>query len=79
MPHSKGGRGPRWTPEEDRELHELAAENRTNGITSWRAEGWWTRRLQAFATKHGRSYDATKKRAQRIGARSYRKAEGATR
>ena len=85
MPHSMGGRGPKWTPEEDRELHELATENRKS-ITDRTGAYWdsanaspFAKRLATFAKRRGRTYGAVLKRAQRIKARSYRLKERATR
>lgn len=60
----------RWTPEEDAELQALAEETYNTGLKRWRGRQDYGR-LGDFARKHGRTVQATFKRAQRIAARSY--------
>ena len=60
-----------WTAEEDDELAAIAAENRAHGIRNPGADRF-TSRLKQFADEHDRTYAAVQKRAQRIGAKSYR-------
>ena len=83
MPHSKGGRGRKWTPAEDMAIIEAAARTRRLGLTgielgnseeARRAMdfGDYRRELARVAQAIGRTYAATRKRAERIGARSYR-------
>jgi len=82
MPHSKGGRGRTWTPEEDAAIREAATLNRRLGITGFdlgdvqagrRAmDDTYRNELRAVARSIGRTYAAVRKRAERIGARSYR-------
>ena len=54
-----------WTPEEDRELREIAAQNLNGRIMRGNS------RLHQFALKHGRTLASVKMRAKRIKARSY--------
>ena len=65
-----------WTLEEDDAIRAACAENRSVGITdengaSEHPKGR-ARRLQAVADRFGRTLEAVRKRAQRIGERSYR-------
>ena len=64
-----------WTLEEDDAVRAACAENRSVGITdengSENPKGR-ARRLQAVAERFGRTLEAVRKRAQRIGERSYR-------
>ena len=62
----------RWTPEEDAELEQVAAQTLKYGPR----RGRWGRSLGAltqFAQKHGRTLAAVKMRAKRKGFRSYDK------
>ena len=89
MPHSKGGRGRTWTPEEDAAIREAAAFNRRLGITGFELgdiqagrramDDPYRNELRDVARAIGRTYAAVRKRAQRIGAASYptRAREGA--
>ena len=61
-----------WTDQEDDLIRAAAAENLSQGLKP----GGYDRRghanrLMAVAAQMGRSYEATRKRAQRIAARSY--------
>ena len=68
-----------WTSAEDMDIRRAAAANRSKGLTTkplWITKGDelnYTNRLHEVARKHRRSYAAVRKRATRIGARSYRK------
>lgn len=62
-------RGRRWTEEEDHLIRLAAHGNRHHGLTDDASE--YRARLRDVARRIGRSYDATRKRASRIGAGSY--------
>ena len=61
-----------WTETEDEAVREAASETMRHGL---KPVGFdrraYANRLAAVADRLDRSYDATLKRAQRIGARSY--------
>ena len=63
-----------WSPEGNALIRDAAAENLAAGLKP--AAGYdrrgYANRLAAVADQIGRSYEATRKRAQRLGARSYR-------
>ena len=64
-----------WTLEEDDAIRAACAENRSVGITDENGSAHpkgRARRLQAVADRFGRTLEAVRKRAQRIGERSYR-------
>ena len=65
-----------WSLEEDDAIRAAGRENRVTGLTdvdgSSRNPRWRARRLQAVADRFGRTLAAVRKRAQRIGERSYR-------
>ena len=70
--------GKRWTEAEDALIREAAEATRQEGL--WGGNTHWSRtrspyvherRLADVAARLGRTYEATRKRAQRIGARSY--------
>lgn len=72
--HRRGGRGPAWTPAEDAAIREAAAITADSGTNVYlREEGRVVRvrRLEEVAARLGRTTDAVRKRAQRIGACSY--------
>ena len=83
MPHSKGGRGRRWTAAEDAAIREAAAQNRRHGITGFELgnieagrrsmDARYRNELRTVALAIGRTYAAVRKRAERIGAPSYGK------
>ena len=71
-------RGRPWTTQEDGELRRLAGITRDHGIQSYdpqppgpRSAEHYIARLRAFAGRHGRTYAAVRKRASRLGFRSY--------
>ena len=72
-------RTPRWTREEDAAIRRAAIDNREQGITvkelwfTHRDELKYANRLRVVANRLGRSYDAVRKRAERIGATSYQR------
>ena len=65
-----------WSLEEDDAIRAACAANRTTGLTdvdgATRNPRWRARRLQAVADRFGRTLAAVRKRAQRLGERSYR-------
>ena len=65
-----------WTPEEDDAIRAACEQNREIGLTDEDGGGEHprrrARRLQAVADRFGRSLAAVRKRAQRLGERSYR-------
>ena len=65
-----------WTLEEDDAIRAACEQNREVGLTDQDGDGehpqWRARRLQAVADEIGRSLAAVRKRAQRLGERSYR-------
>ena len=65
-----------WTPGEDAAIRAACARTRATGMVEEDADGTRhegrAKRLQAVADATGRSLAAVRKRAQRIGARSYR-------
>ena len=65
-----------WSIEEDDAIREACAANRTTGLTDMdggaRNPRWRARRLHAVADRFGRTLAAVRKRAQRLGERSYR-------
>ena len=65
-----------WTSEEDEAIRAACARSRKVGMVEEDDEGRRhenrAKRLQAIAEKTGRTLAAVRKRAQRIGARSYR-------
>ena len=68
------GRGRAWTAEEDAAIRAAADATRESGLTVLDRERWQTvraARLADLAARLGRSVDAVRKRAQRIGAPSY--------
>ena len=76
MAHGQG-RGPAWTVEEDAAIRRAVRANRERGFTALEragdGDGWRvvrTTRLADVARAIGRSVDAVRKRAQRIGAHS---------
>ena len=77
MAHGQG-RGPAWTPEEDAAIRRAVRANRERGFTALEGrpgdgDGFRvvrTARLADVARTIGRSVDAVRKRAQRIGAYS---------
>ena len=74
MAHGQG-RGPAWTAEEDAAIRRAVRANRERGFTALErdGDGWRvvrTARLADVARAIGRSVDAVRKRAQRIGAHS---------
>ena len=76
MAHGQG-RGPAWTVEEDAAIRRAVRANRERGFTALEragaGDGWRvvrTARLADVARAIGRSVDAVRKRAQRIGAQS---------
>lgn len=83
MPHAKGGRGRTWTAEEDAVIRAAATDNARLGLTGFdlgdiqagrRAmDDPYFARLHHVAREIGRTYAAVRKRAQRIGAVSYRR------
>ena len=64
-----------WSPEEDALIRAAAAENLAQGLkptdAGYDGRGY-ANRLAAVADRIGRSYEATRERAQRIAVRSYR-------
>ena len=71
-------RGRPWTKQEDGELRRLAGITRDLGIQSFdpkppgpRSAEHYLARLRAFAERYGRTYAAARKRASRLGFRSY--------
>lgn len=78
-------RGRPWTADEDQAIREAAEGNRRKGIARSvhdrgdclavgdfeGARQGYSKRLQEVASRIGRTYAATLKRAQRIGAESY--------
>ena len=68
-------RGRRWTRAEDDAIRKAVAGNRTDGLSAqwadFRAGQRYANRLARVARNIGRSVDAVRKRAQRIGAESY--------
>lgn len=82
MPHSKGGRGRTWTPEEDAAIREAAQHTRKYGLVGFELgdiqagrramDDPFRNELRHVAKMIGRTYAAVRKRAERIGARSYR-------
>lgn len=71
------GRGPAWTAAEDAAIRAAVRANREDGFTALErtadGDGWRTvrtARLADVAKRIGRSLDAVRKRAQRIGAHS---------
>ena len=73
---SKREAGRAWTPEEDDAIRAACSANRSIGLTDENGGGqgprWRARRLQAVADRFGRTLEAVRKRAQRLGERSYR-------
>ena len=63
------GRGRPWTPEEDALIHAAAEATADKGLGG--PAGSSARRLAEVAERIGRTVDAVRKRAQRIGAVSY--------
>ena len=65
-----------WTLEEDNAIRAACARTRETGMIEEDADGTRregrAKRLQAVADATGRTLAAVRKRAQRIGARSYR-------
>ena len=65
-----------WTPAEDDAIRAAVEANRSIGLTDEDGGGeyprWRARRLQAVADEIGRTLAAVRKRAQRLGERSYR-------
>lgn len=65
-----------WTLEEDDAIRAACEANRSLGITDEDSAGEHpkgrARRLQAVADRFGRTLEAVRKRAQRLGERSYR-------
>ena len=70
-------RGRPWTEAEDYKLWGVVNDNRRFGpvppVIASLHDGNHTSRLHAFAHQIGRSYAAVRKRASRIGLRTYRK------
>ena len=68
--------GRAWTLEEDDAIRAACSANRSIGLTDENGGGqgprWRARRLQAVAARFGRTLEAVRKRAQRLGERSYR-------
>ena len=71
-------RGRPWTKKEDRELRRIARITRDHGIHSLdphppgpRTAEHYLGRLRSFAKRHDRTYAAVRKRASRLGIRSY--------
>ena len=77
-------RGPRWTEAEDTAIERATFENLELGILDFRPRGRarvagdYAGRLRAVAGELGRTYAAVRKRAQRLGAASYRRRKGET-
>ena len=67
------GRGKPWTPEEDALIR--AAAEATSDFGLGGPAGRAARRLADVAERIGRTVDAVRKRAQRIGAVSYARVE----
>ena len=71
----------RWSEFEDRAIERATADNAELGIVEFRPHGRrhergdYAGRLRHVAEQLGRSYAAVLKRAQRIGATSYRSRE----
>lgn len=64
-----------WTLEEDNAIRAACEQHRAVGITDENGSAHpkgRARRLQAVADRFGRTLEAVRKRAQRIGERSYR-------
>ena len=72
-----------WTPEEDEAIRRAAAANMRHGLSAANAPDRTRNRfgpaarLRELAAEIGRSYAAVRKRAERIGAASYRRDGGA--
>ena len=68
-------RGPKWTADEDAQIRAAVRANREDGISAqwpeWKRGQRYARRLASVARNIGRTPDAVRKRAQRIGAESY--------
>ena len=70
-------RGRPWTEAEDTAIERATFENAELGIVEFRpyrrarAKGDYAGRLERLAGELGRTYAAVRKRAQRLGARSY--------
>ena len=70
--------GSKWTAEDDEALRAAAHGTYQHGLKSYGHHGrgsQYANRMRDVARRLGRSYEATLKRAQRIGACSYRKYE----
>ena len=72
-------RGRRWTENEDTAIERATFDNAQLGILEFRPRdrarvaGDYAGRLRTLAAELGRTYAAVRKRAQRLGAASYRR------